>query len=133
MTLADDIATLERLLADRTMTLAECEAVARVKAAAERCAEYEDFDFKIKSHMGPHSFIQWKGTDVCVDLYCKCGAHSHFDGLFLYHWQCPHCKAVWQMGTNIAMRSSNEKPGQYSCVQHPDMDPEDAPSPDGGG
>lgn len=25
------------------------------------------------SHDKPHGWIQWKGTDVCVDIYCKCG------------------------------------------------------------
>ena len=30
------------------------------------------------------TFIQWKGTDVCMDFHCKCGAHLHIDGMFVY-------------------------------------------------
>lgn len=36
-------------------------------------------------------FIQWKGTDVCLDYYCECGEQSHFDGYFAYRLKCPYC------------------------------------------
>ena len=49
------------------------------------------------------NFIQWKGTDVCIDLYCDCGAHQHFDGDYLYSWECGNCGAVWEMGTEVSM------------------------------
>lgn len=42
-TLAEAIETLDRLLADKTMTLAECEAVAVVKEAAEKLASRDAF------------------------------------------------------------------------------------------
>lgn len=45
----------------------------------------------------PHVFLQWKGTDACFDLHCKCGAHLHFDGYFAYYVQCPHCNTIWRM------------------------------------
>jgi len=51
----------------------------------------------------PHAWLQWKGTDVCVDLHCECGAHLHYDGAFLYYWRCPHCKRIWEMGTHISI------------------------------
>jgi hypothetical protein len=51
----------------------------------------------------PHGWIQWKGTNVCIDLHCSCGAHCHFDGDFLYYWKCPHCSTVWEMGTHVSM------------------------------
>ena len=34
---------------------------------------------------GPHGWIQWKGTDVCIDLHCECGSHGHVDGDFVYY------------------------------------------------
>lgn len=41
------------------------------------------------------TFIQWKGTDVCIDLYCpKCGRHNHFDGFFAHYVRCAGCRAV---------------------------------------
>ncbi len=44
----------------------------------------------------PHGFLQWKGTDVCMDVYCKCGCHSHIDDYFVYNIQCPSCGTVYR-------------------------------------
>ncbi len=51
----------------------------------------------------PHGWIQWKGTDVCMDIHCKCGQHSHYDGDFLYHVQCPACKTVYMCNGHIEL------------------------------
>lgn len=45
----------------------------------------------------PYAFIQWKGTHVCMDFHCTCGAALHFDGDFAYTVKCPHCYAAWEM------------------------------------
>lgn len=57
----------------------------------------------------PHAFIQWKGTDVCMDFYCECGAHGHFDGYFAYTVKCQHCGTKWQMPHNLYPRKVDEK------------------------
>lgn len=44
---------------------------------------------------GPHVFVQWKGTNVCMDFYCECGKQSHFDVDFAYAIRCPYCKRTW--------------------------------------
>lgn len=49
-------------------------------------------------------FIQWKGTDVCLDFYCPCGVHGHLDGDFAYHVMCPACGQVYEMGTQVIAR-----------------------------
>lgn len=46
---------------------------------------------------GVHAFIQWKGTDVCLDFYCECGEVGHFDGYFAYELKCPTCGVIWEM------------------------------------
>jgi len=46
-------------------------------------------------------FIQWKGTDVCIDFLCPCGGEGHFDGDFAYFIRCPSCRAVYRMGTQV--------------------------------
>lgn len=51
----------------------------------------------------PHIWIQWKGTDVCCDIHCVCGAHCHFDGDFFYEFQCPHCLRYWEVGTHVQL------------------------------
>lgn len=45
----------------------------------------------------PDLFMQWKGTDVCLDLHCPCGAHCHLDGFFAYTIECGGCGAVWKL------------------------------------
>lgn len=69
----------------------------------------------------PHGWLQWKGTDVCIDLHCECGAHIHFDGYFLYYWICPKCNRLWEMGTYIPMYqvADNDREEVISkcCVQ----------------
>lgn len=48
------------------------------------------------SPMGrPYAFIQWKGTDVCLDFYCDCGYQGHFDGYFAYRIRCVQCGKEW--------------------------------------
>lgn len=42
-------------------------------------------------------FLQWKGTDVCLDFYCACGGEGHFDGYFAGALRCPGCGAVYAM------------------------------------
>lgn len=43
----------------------------------------------------PHGWIQWKGTDLCIDIHCRCGKSTHFDGDFMYYIQCPYCERVY--------------------------------------
>lgn len=44
-----------------------------------------------------HAFIQWKGTDVCMDFRCDCGAEPHIDGYFAHNIKCHKCGTLWQM------------------------------------
>lgn len=45
----------------------------------------------------PDAFIQWKGTNACIDLYCTCGEQFHFDGYFAYELTCGHCGQTYEM------------------------------------
>lgn len=49
------------------------------------------------------NFIQWKGTDLCMDFSCKCGGQNHFDGYFAYTIKCPDCGAVYKLNTSVEM------------------------------
>lgn len=53
---------------------------------------------------GPHAFIQWKGTDVCMDFYCECGEENHFDGYFAYVVKCAGCGQEWEMPAFVVPR-----------------------------
>jgi hypothetical protein len=66
-------------------------------------------------------FIQWKGTDVCLDFHCPCQPEEtayafHFDGDFAYYLQCPKCLAVYEMGTQVKARKIDPE-------QIPDIEP----------
>lgn len=45
----------------------------------------------------PDAFIQWKGTDACLDIYCACGEQFHFDGYFAYELTCGYCGQTYEL------------------------------------
>lgn len=51
----------------------------------------------------PRGWIQWKGTDVCIDIHCSCGCLSHYDGDFMYSIICLKCKQAYIVGQNVAL------------------------------
>ncbi len=51
----------------------------------------------------PHGWIQWKGTNVCIDIHCECGELSHYDGEFMYVIQCPACNRKYFANGNIEL------------------------------
>lgn len=61
----------------------------------------EAFPFTTPAGSDASMFIQWKGTDVCLDFRCPCGADGHVDASFTYFIHCPSCGAVYEMGTQV--------------------------------
>ncbi len=62
----------------------------------------------------PHGWVQWKGTSVCMDIYCKCGYHSHIDAEFAYHVKCPECGTVYFCNGHIELIELQTEPD--GCV-----------------
>ena len=79
-----------------------------VKNSDEAWEAQERYDEK------PHGWIQWKGTDVCMDVYCACGAHSHIDATFAYYVKCPKCKKIYMCNGHIELIRIDEEP--ENCV-----------------
>lgn len=52
---------------------------------------------------GPHGSIQWKGTDVCLDVRCSCGEYTHVDAEFAYYIRCGACGKLWAACANIRL------------------------------
>ena len=48
--------------------------------------------------------IQWKGTQVCLGLYCLCGARGHIDDDFTYALECDACHRTYELGTAVTAR-----------------------------
>lgn len=57
----------------------------------------------------PKIFIQWKGTEVCCDLYCICGNQFHLDTEFMYAIEYPHCHRKFEVSAMIEMRELSEE------------------------
>ena len=62
----------------------------------------------------PHGWIQWKGTDVCMDIHCKCGESTHIDADFAYHVKCGSCGTVYFCNGHIELIELKQEP--ESCV-----------------
>lgn len=71
----------------------------------------------------PFASIQWKGTDVCMDIHCSCGQHSHIDEEFVYHVQCPSCGKVYMCNSHIELIPLTEEEAQevekHGIIQYP--------------
>jgi hypothetical protein len=64
---------------------------------------YEDIYKNDSPQDFPHGWIQWKGTEVCIDLHCECGHHGHFDGEFFYFYSCPKCDKKYAVGSVVKL------------------------------
>lgn len=87
----------------------------------------EEWPFTTPEGSEAHMFIQWKGTDVCLDLHCPCGEHCHFDGYGAYVVQCPSCGAMFEMGTQVVAKRVTEPRSepQLMTVPFPSRDHEE--------
>lgn len=74
---------------------------------------------------GTRVFIQWKGTNVCLDFWCACGVHLHHDGDFAYRLECPDCGRMWEMPSSFALEESKESfgRGEYEVSARQDAHP----------
>lgn len=79
----------------------------------------------------PETFIQWKGTNVCLDFHCPCGHHSHWDCDFIYSLRCPGCRKIWRLGTRVqAVEISEADAEVLGCLKESDEEAPDEASED---
>lgn len=57
----------------------------------------------------PRGFIQWKNTDVCMDVHCRCGFYGHIDDYSVYNVRCPKCKRVYACNPHIELVELTEE------------------------
>lgn len=80
-----------------------------------RDALYSSLDSLNEDIGQAHVFIQWKGTDLCGDFRCTCGANHHIDADFVYAIRCT-CGLIWQMPSVVAVKPLKEPDGcTYYC------------------
>lgn len=62
------------------------------------------YDEVYKRTRGPgFGWIQWKGTDACIDVECLCGNVEHLDGFFQYGWRCGECHRIYALDPIIQL------------------------------
>jgi hypothetical protein len=74
------------------------------------------------SDQSPHVFVQWKGTDVCLDLYCACGTRLHFDGYHAYELTCGICNRVWELPAMLPLKEVTGESDHLSIVLRPGVE-----------
>lgn len=85
----------------------------------------EEFPFTTPEGSDARMFIQWKGTDVCMDFYCECGTHVHGDGYGAYNVECGACGAFYEMGTQVIAKKVDQPDG--ACLYLEDDEPDNTP------
>lgn len=64
----------------------------------------------------PYGWVQWKGTDVCMDIHCECGAMSHVDGEFGYVVTCSECGKVYEPQGYVRLIPSSDSALDEHCT-----------------
>ena len=76
------------------------------------------FNEKFPTPEGPHGWIQWKGTNACMDVYCACGHHGHVDADFAYNVKCPECGRVYACDGHIKLvELTPEEAAKETCIE----------------
>lgn len=63
--------------------------------------ESEAWDLQDMQTGKPHGWIQFKGTELCMDIHCKCGHLGHIDGDFIHVVICPNCNTQYMLNGHI--------------------------------
>ena len=73
---------------------------------AKTWKEASNLDRKMED---PRGWIQWKGTDVCMDVHCICGNLGHIDGDFAYRIRCKACGQTYCVTGDVELIAIDEK------------------------
>lgn len=70
-----------------------------------------------------HGWIQWKGTQVCMDIHCKCGRHGHMDSdIGFYFYECPVCHRKYAVGQVVKLIELTEEQSAHAAAHHVGFD-----------
>jgi len=56
--------------------------------------------------------IQWKSTDIGMDIKCKCGAISYVTGYFAYNIKCCVCGTIYKCSNKIELTELFDTPDE---------------------
>ena len=62
----------------------------------------------------PFGRIQWKGTTVCMDIWCTCGELFHIDDEWAFYVKCLKCGKTFYCGTKIELIEMGAEPEDWT-------------------
>lgn len=77
-----------------------CSRVYRMTARTAMTREQVDFDTRIPE---PHTFVQWKGTELHGTAHCDCGNDIGIRDLFAYEVDCTACSSHFHVNPHVRM------------------------------
>lgn len=75
-------------------------------------AKDENEAWEIQTEYKPGGWIQWKGSDICMDVWCKCGNQGHIDADFCYFVECQECGTIYFCNGHIELIELEKEPGE---------------------
>lgn len=72
-----------------------------------------------EGHKPPSVYVQWKGTEVCLDFSCTCGYAGHYDGGFAYGLKCAECGQIWTMPHTFGLIPGGDDGGAVQDTDWP--------------
>lgn len=76
-------------------------------------SEFHDQVYESDKAPTPYGWIQWKGTDVCMDVHCVCGEAAHVDAEFAYIFHCKACDRMFAVGQTVRLIELNEEQSEF--------------------
>lgn len=75
------------------------------------------------------TFMQLKGSDLCLDFVCACGMQGHVDAMFCHVLRCSACGRRYEVAPWLCLRlvRDGEDTGRQDIVVEQDEDPEPRP------
>lgn len=108
------------------MDTTKAELIAAFRAPKKTKTSAEAWHLQDMQTDKPFGWVQWKGTNVCMDMHCACGYMSHIDADFALHVKCPKCKRIYFCNGHIEMIELEIEPQYCVVMDENPIDDEDA-------
>lgn len=64
--------------------------------------------------------MQWHNAEVCMDVWCQCGADLHLDGATQGWVECPRCSRQWVLGITLRDPDAKDYPHEPTMLTEDD-------------
>ena len=77
--------------------------------------EATEWSFEGGAQGDGHVYVQWKGTNVCMDFTCpRCGFGGHIDADFVYEILCGECGQLFKVSCKVGIKAISEEAGMMT-------------------